>query len=158
MPATGARPGDRRRQLVEVFVAAIEQASPEQRARLRAALEVEPVSTTGETTPAVFTPATLAASSAASPRSIRGAIARGELDAVKRGRGWVIGADAVERWTATHPARSAAARRRAGERRAAGRWAGRSRVATIADRPYVDSPQRRRPGGAATPPARPEPD
>ena len=40
--------------------------------------------------------------SLAAPRGpIRAAIQRGELDAVKRGRGWVIPADAVERWAAT---------------------------------------------------------
>ena len=46
----------------------------------------------------MYTPATLAAELGRTPRAIRAAIARGELDAVKRGRGWVIPADAVERW------------------------------------------------------------
>ena len=86
--------------LVEVLIAAIEQADPEQRARLRAALDIDPVSPTGDTTAAAvaYTPATLAAELGRSPKSIRGAIARGELEAAKRGRGWVIGAAAVERW------------------------------------------------------------
>ena len=52
--------------LVDVLVAALEQAAPEQRARLRAALGIdEPISPSGEIAPAVYTPATLAASSAA---------------------------------------------------------------------------------------------
>lgn len=45
-----------------------------------------------------FTVATLAAELGRSQRSIRAAIARGELDAVKRGRGYVISADAVAEW------------------------------------------------------------
>jgi excisionase family DNA binding protein len=46
-----------------------------------------------------FTPRTLALELGRTERSIRAAIARGELDAVKRGRGYVIGRDAVEAWT-----------------------------------------------------------
>jgi excisionase family DNA binding protein len=45
-----------------------------------------------------FTVATLAAELGRSERSIRAAIARGELEAVKRGRGYVISADAVADW------------------------------------------------------------
>jgi excisionase family DNA binding protein len=45
-----------------------------------------------------FTVATLAAELGRSERSIRAAIARGELQAVKRGRGYVIAADAVADW------------------------------------------------------------
>jgi excisionase family DNA binding protein len=48
-------------------------------------------------TPA-FTVATLATELGRSERSIRAAIARGELQAVKRGRGWVIARDAVAAW------------------------------------------------------------
>jgi hypothetical protein len=57
---------------------------------------------------AVYTPATLAAEIGRSPRSIRAAIARGELPAVKRGRGWVIGADAVAAWAGGESSASAA--------------------------------------------------
>jgi excisionase family DNA binding protein len=56
-----------------------------------------------------YTPRTLAAELGRSERSIRAAIARGELQAVKRGRGWVIGADAVAAWA--HAESSAPARR-----------------------------------------------
>jgi excisionase family DNA binding protein len=47
---------------------------------------------------AAYTVASLAAELGRSERSIRSAIARGELSAVKRGRGWVISADAVAAW------------------------------------------------------------
>ncbi len=62
-------------------------------------------------TPA-YTPRTLAAALGRSERSIRAAIARGELAAVKRGRGWILSAEAVQAWaTATPtPARPKASR------------------------------------------------
>jgi excisionase family DNA binding protein len=47
---------------------------------------------------AAYTPKTLAAELGRTERSIRAAIARGELQAVKRGRGYVISADAVAEW------------------------------------------------------------
>ena len=47
---------------------------------------------------AAYTVATLAVEVGRTERSIRAAIARGELEAVKRGRGYVIGADAVATW------------------------------------------------------------
>jgi excisionase family DNA binding protein len=45
-----------------------------------------------------YTVQSLAEELGRTPRSIRGAIERGELDAVKRGRGYVISAEAVSRW------------------------------------------------------------
>jgi excisionase family DNA binding protein len=48
--------------------------------------------------PAAYTPKTLAAELDRTDRSIRAAIARGELQAVKRGRGYVIAAEAVADW------------------------------------------------------------
>jgi excisionase family DNA binding protein len=45
-----------------------------------------------------YTPATLAAALGRSERAIRAAIGRGELRAVKRGRGYVIAAEAVAEW------------------------------------------------------------
>lgn len=47
---------------------------------------------------AVYTVQSLADELGRTPRSIRGAIERGELEAVKRGRGYVISAEAVSRW------------------------------------------------------------
>jgi excisionase family DNA binding protein len=65
------------------------------------ASRLEPFTPTGAAAPAaVYSPATLAAELGRSERSIRGAIARGELDAVRRGRGWVISAEAVTEWAA----------------------------------------------------------
>lgn len=63
--------------------------------------------------PGVYSPATLAAELGRSPRAIRAAIARGELQAVKRGAGWVIPAEAVAAWSrADRPVRTSAPRRR----------------------------------------------
>lgn len=68
-----------------------------------------------------YTVARLAAEVGRTPRSIRAAIARGELQAAKRGRGYVIGADAVVEWTYTedppiglHAGSSRPRRRRSG--------------------------------------------
>jgi excisionase family DNA binding protein len=52
----------------------------------------------GASSAPAFTVATLAAELSRTERSIRAAIARGELQAVKRGRGYVISADAVADW------------------------------------------------------------
>lgn len=70
--------------------------------------------------PSVYTPATLAAELGRTPRAIRAAIARGELDAVKRGRGWVIPADAIERWASGPGCKSIAQPRRNTRRRVSG--------------------------------------
>lgn len=48
---------------------------------------------------AMYSTATLAAELGRSERSVRAAISRGELQAVKRGRGYVISAEAVAEWT-----------------------------------------------------------
>jgi excisionase family DNA binding protein len=67
---------------------------------------------------AAYTPATLAAELGRTPRSILDAIHRGELHAVKRGRGYLIGAQAVADWTRpdspTHPSARNRRRRRPG--------------------------------------------
>jgi excisionase family DNA binding protein len=81
--------------------------------RLRAL--VADTSPPATSTPAAYTPATLALELGRSERSIRAAIARGELDAAKRGRGYVIGRDAVEAWAhapASRPPRSSSRPRR----------------------------------------------
>jgi excisionase family DNA binding protein len=54
--------------------------------------------------PAVYTPQTLAAELGMTPRAVRAAIERGDLEARRSGRGYVIGADAVAAW-ASPPAR-----------------------------------------------------
>jgi excisionase family DNA binding protein len=48
--------------------------------------------------PAVYTPRTLAAELGITPRAVRAAIERGDLDARRSGRGYVIAAEAVARW------------------------------------------------------------
>jgi len=57
------------------------------------AARIQPPSMTG-----AYTPATLADLLGRSQRAIRAAIARGELQAVKRGRGYLISPDAVAAW------------------------------------------------------------
>jgi len=62
--------------------------------------------------PAVYSCATLAAELSVTPRTIRAAIERGELAAVRSGRGWVMGAEAVRDWTARRTATPRARARR----------------------------------------------
>jgi excisionase family DNA binding protein len=50
-----------------------------------------------------YTPRTLAAELGRTERSIRAAIARGELAAIKRGRGYVISPKAVAEWASASP-------------------------------------------------------
>lgn len=61
---------------------------------------------------AVYTPQTLAAELGITARAVRAAIERGDLEARRSGRGYVIGAEAVAAW-ASSPARG---RRRASVR------------------------------------------
>jgi len=86
--------------------------------RVRARLAPAP-----EPTAAAYTPRTLAAELGRTPRSIRAAIARGELAAVKRGPGYVISAEAVTVWADPPTKRASADRpprpRRSGLSRAA---------------------------------------
>ena len=66
-----------------------------------------------EAGPAAYTPQTLARELGVTPRAIRAAIERGDLEARRSGRGYVIGAEAVAAWcsattrssTRTAPAR-----------------------------------------------------
>ena len=67
--------------------------------------------------PAVYTPQTLAAELGVTPRAVRAAIERGDLEARRSGRGYVIGADAVAAWalppaSKRRPARAMKRRRR----------------------------------------------
>ncbi len=67
--------------------------------------------------PAAFTIAGLAAELGVSPKTIRGAIHRGELAAVRRGAGYLIAADAVRGWATPSPSKPT---RRAGRAPARG--------------------------------------
>ncbi len=72
-------------------------------------------------TAAAYTVATLALELRRTERAIRAAIARGELEAVKRGRGYVISADAVAAWAHGEPrAMTASARSSRPHRRRSG--------------------------------------
>ncbi len=66
--------------------------------------------------PAAYTVEGLAATIGVSPRVVRNAITRGELQAIKRGGRWLIAPDAIDAWT--HDAAPAQeARRRSPQRR-----------------------------------------
>jgi excisionase family DNA binding protein len=71
----------------------------------RLAERLAPYMATPSTDAPAYTPKGLAEQLGRSERSIRAAISRGELAACKRGRGWIIGADAVAEWTRA-PARA----------------------------------------------------
>jgi excisionase family DNA binding protein len=80
------------------------RADPGARAELRELLDAGP---------AVYTPRTLAAELGITPRAIRAAIERGELEAVKSGRGYVIAREAVARFAASSTTRVPTAPRKA---------------------------------------------
>jgi excisionase family DNA binding protein len=67
---------------------------------------------TTSTPPVAYTPTTLAAELGITARAVRAAIERGDLQARRSGRGYVIGAEAVAAWASS----SARARRRAAPR------------------------------------------
>ncbi|MGH2946052.1 MAG: helix-turn-helix domain-containing protein [Solirubrobacteraceae bacterium] len=72
-------------------------ASPAAVSRLRELVEPDdPPATT--LSPPAYTVASLASTLNMSARAIRGAIARGELEAAKRGGRWIISTDAVRAW------------------------------------------------------------
>lgn len=58
-----------------------------------------------EPQPVAFTIATLAAELGVSPKTIRGAIHRGELAATRRGSRYLIATDAARAWATPSPAR-----------------------------------------------------
>ena len=74
--------------------------SPSAMQRLVDLLEDRGLIHTEPTTP-VYTVASLAEGVGVSAKVVRGAIARGELDAVMRGGRWIIPAEAVDAWA--HP-------------------------------------------------------
>ena len=74
------------------------RSDPAALAELRELVGNPQMDTFGDTSAAAYTPRTLAVEIGRSERSIRAAIGRGELEAIKRGRGWIISADAVAAW------------------------------------------------------------
>lgn len=88
--------------LAQLVATALEQADDVTRARIRDALGLSGggAGEASATAPPAYTVATLAAELGVSAKVIRGAIARGELDAARRGDRYVISADAVASWAA----------------------------------------------------------
>jgi excisionase family DNA binding protein len=72
-------------------------ASPTAVSRLRELIESDD-SPERTLSPPAYTVASLASTLNISARAIRGAIARGELEAAKRGGRWIISTDAVRAW------------------------------------------------------------
>jgi len=97
--------------LAEAVLAALAR-DPEALERLRSLVGKTETDPLPDSRAPAYTVATLALAVGRSERSIRGAIHRGELEAVKRGRGFVISADAVAAW-ATAPTPAPRRRRKA---------------------------------------------
>lgn len=97
-----------------------------------------------EAGPAGYTVARLAAEVGLSGKTIRGAIHRGELRAVRRGSSYVIAADAVAEWLTPDdpPARPRPRARAAGPSRRP--------LADVISRPPTMPARRKRPGDAPT--------
>lgn len=88
-------------ELAELLCDAIVQASPETRARIRAALEINGPPAAAPERRSVYTTSTLAAELAVSARAVRGWIQAGELRATMRAGRWIIAADEVAGWIAS---------------------------------------------------------
>ena len=85
------------RDRAQSIVAAIAE-DPVALAELRAVIDTASSIVSGDT-PLAYTVSTLAADLGVSTKTVRGAISRGELKAVKRGSRWFISAEAVRAWT-----------------------------------------------------------
>jgi excisionase family DNA binding protein len=96
-----------------------------------------------------YTVKSLAAELGLSPRAVRGAIARGELRAVRAGRSFIIGIAAVEAWTKPPPRNKAVDGRPAHGQPASG-GVMTTALAELDSEGYSDR-KRKRPGGARTP-------
>jgi len=70
--------------------------------QLRRALDAES-SDHATAAPPAYTASTLAAALGVSAKTVRNAIARGELRAIKRGARWIVSEDAVREWAAWEP-------------------------------------------------------
>jgi excisionase family DNA binding protein len=88
--------------------------------------------------PAAYTVATLADDLGVSPKTVHGAIHRGELEAVKCGSRWLISAEAVRAWTDGERKPMARPRRTEGVKRS--RVGGPSLRAVLCDLPATDHP------------------
>jgi excisionase family DNA binding protein len=95
--------------------------------------------------PAAYTVATLAHDLGVSTKTVRGAIHRGELDAVKSGSRWLISAEAVRAWTDGERKPKARLRRTENVKRS--RVEGPSLRAVLCDLPANDHPHNGKNGG-----------
>jgi excisionase family DNA binding protein len=104
-------------------------------AELRTAIGVASP-TTLDAAPLAYTVATLADDLGVSTKVVRGAIGRGELEAVKRGSRWLISVEAVRAWTAGERQPTVRPRRTEGMKRS--RVGGPSLRAVLCDLPVND--------------------
>src|SRR5947209_475611 len=86
------------RQLVMALIGEL-VADPVALEQLRRALDAES-SDHATAAPPAYTASTLAAALGVSAKTVRNAIARGELRAIKRGARWIVSEDAVREWAA----------------------------------------------------------
>jgi excisionase family DNA binding protein len=96
--------------------ALLDDLDPEDLAALAQRLAPYLPTTLPPATPAVYSPATLAAELGITARAVRAAIERGDLAARRSGRGYVIGAEAVAAWASSSPTRRRRPRRPAPHR------------------------------------------
>jgi excisionase family DNA binding protein len=101
--------------------------------------------TVADAAPLAYTVATLADDLGVSPKTVRGAIHRGELGAVKRGSRWFISAEAVRAWTDRECKPTARLRRAEGVKRS--RVGGPSLRTVLCDLPSNDHPHTSKKGG-----------
>lgn len=129
--------------LAQSIVAAIAD-DPVALAELRTAIGVTSP-TTSDTAPLAYTVASLADDLDVSTKTVRGAIHRGELEAVKRGSRWLISAEAVRAWTDGERKPTARLRRTEGVKRSCVR--GPSLRTVLCDLPSNDHPHTSKQGG-----------
>lgn len=129
--------------LAQSIVAAIAD-DPVALAELRTAIGVASPTTLG-TAPLAYTVASLAKDLAVSTKTVRSAIHRGELGAVKRGSRWFISAEAVRAWTGRECQPTARLRRAEGVKHY--RVVGPSLRAVLCDLPATDHPHNGKKGG-----------
>jgi excisionase family DNA binding protein len=128
--------------LAQSIVAAIAD-DPVALAELRAVIGVASLMAL-DAAPLAYTAATLADDLGVSTKTVRGAISRGELEAVKRSSRWLISAEAVRAWTDGERRPTARPRRTDGVKRS--RVGGPSLRTVLCDLPADSHPQNSKEG------------